>query len=478
MASNFDYFIVFAEMRTGSNFLEDNLNRYPDVQCHGEVFNPHFLGYPNQEDLFGLTQSDRETDPFQIIEAIKTKSEGIGGFRYFHNHDPRILETAIEDKRCAKIVLTRNPAESFVSWKIATATGQWKLTNATHQKSEKVKFDRYEFENHLAKLQAFQIEILNRLQVTGQTAFYVAYEDLQNIDIMNGLASFVGSKTSLEGLSKKLKKQNPSTMSDKVENFEDMENALARLDQFNLTRTPNFEPRRGPMLPTYVATKTAPLLFMPIKGGPTHSIKNWMAAIDSSDVGDLLSEFSQKDLRQWKRKNKGHRSFTVVRHPVVRAYDAFCRHIFHTGPGSYKDLRATLRKIYNLPLPQETPGSDFSIAETKAAFLVFMKFVKANLSGQTAVRVDNAWASQAHFVQGLADFAAPDFILREIGLKDELAHLANLVGVSSPEIPSDPVSYRFPLAELYDEDVEAAVRDAYQKDYLTFGFYPLHRTGA
>lgn len=476
MTHAFDYFVVFAEMRTGSNFLEENLNRYPDIECYGEVFNPHFLAYPDKDELFGYTHADRESDPFQVLNAIKTKSNGIGGFRFFHDHDGRILEKCLDDPKCGKVILTRNPVDSFVSWKIASATGQWKLTNATHQKSEKIHFDIGEFEDHMAKLQSFQIELLNRLQMTGQTAFYVAYEDVQNIEVMNGLAKFLGSKTELDGLSKKLKKQNPSPMSDKVANFDDMVQGLARLDRFNLSRTPNFEPRRGANLPSYTLAQKAPLLFMPIKCGPTHVVKSWMADLDQVDMSNLRSNLSQKEVRQWKRQNKGHRSFTVVRHPVARAYDAFCRHIFHVGPGSYKDLRATLRKVHNLPVPEGTPGDNFTLADMRAAFLSFLKFVKANLSGQTAVRVDTAWASQAHFVQGLSEFASPDLILRETNLADELIMLSTLVGYSSADLREDPVNYRFTLEEVYNEEIEAAVRDVYQKDYLTFGFYPLHRS--
>ncbi len=44
----FDYFVVFAEMRTGSNFLETNLNAFEGIACYGEAFNPHFVGYPNK----------------------------------------------------------------------------------------------------------------------------------------------------------------------------------------------------------------------------------------------------------------------------------------------------------------------------------------------------------------------------------------------------------------------------------------------
>ena len=92
MTDAFDYFIVFAEMRTGSNFLEANLNAIDGVTCHGEVFNPHFIGYPNKTEILGVTREMRENSPEQLIETIKKYSDGFGGFRYFHDHDPRVLE--------------------------------------------------------------------------------------------------------------------------------------------------------------------------------------------------------------------------------------------------------------------------------------------------------------------------------------------------------------------------------------------------
>ena len=165
--SKFDYFILFAEMRTGSNFLESNLNLFDGLACLGEAFNPHFIGYPNTDDVLGITQTQREADPQRLVDAVKA-APGLNGFRFFNDHDPRVLDIALTDPRCAKIVLTRNPADSFVSWKIATRTGQWKLTNVTHAKTDKIRFDPAEFETHLASLQAFQVRILNTLQQTGQ----------------------------------------------------------------------------------------------------------------------------------------------------------------------------------------------------------------------------------------------------------------------------------------------------------------------
>lgn len=245
MPGRFDYFVVFAEMRTGSNFLETNLNALPSVTCHGEAFNPHFVGYPNSEDILGITKDERDLKPERLIQQIKHGPHGLGGFRFFHDHDPRVLDTLLDDPRCAKIVLTRNPVDSYVSWKIAQATGQWKLTNVRKRREVQATFDSTEFTQHLTALQEFQVTILNRMQRSGQTAFYVAYEDLQDVDVMNGLATWLGVPDRLEGLDKSLKVQNPKAVGEKVANVEEMSRALARLDTFNLSRTPNFEPRRG-----------------------------------------------------------------------------------------------------------------------------------------------------------------------------------------------------------------------------------------
>ena len=57
MNDKFDSFVVFAEMRTGSNFLEANLNAFAGIACHGEAFNPFFMGYPKSEPILGVDQA-------------------------------------------------------------------------------------------------------------------------------------------------------------------------------------------------------------------------------------------------------------------------------------------------------------------------------------------------------------------------------------------------------------------------------------
>ncbi|MBE9636744.1 sulfotransferase family 2 domain-containing protein [Salipiger mangrovisoli] len=471
MSDRFDSFVVFAEMRTGSNFLETNLNALDGVTCHGEAFNPHFIGYPNASEILGITQPERDADPQRLLQVIRERTPGLGGFRFFHDHDPRVLQTLLDDARIAKIVLTRNPVESYVSWKIAQSTGQWKLTNVSKRKDAQVAFDGPEFEDHLARLQDFQLHLMKALQVSGQTAFHVAYEDLQDIAAMNGLAKWLGVPARLESLDTKLKRQNPEPVEHKVANPEEMERALARLDRFNLARTPNFEPRRGPAVPSYVAAADTALLYMPIQSGPTGAVRRWLCELDGVSLDALVSTFSQKDLRQWKRARPGHRSFTVVRHPLARAHEVFCTRILSTGPGSFGRIRNTLRRTHGLALPEGAPGPDYSLAQHRAAFAAFLGFLKTNLAGQTAIRVDGHWASQAQCLQGIAEFTLPDMIVREEEMAVYLPALAMQVGHAAPPEPEQHAEAApHALADVYDDALEALAREAYQRDYLMFGF--------
>ncbi len=470
MSRDFTYFVIFAEMRTGSNLLESNLNELAGLSCYGEAYNPHFIGYPSRGDICGFTQNMREADPLKLLDVIRQKTAGLPGFRYFHDHDPRVLDHILADPSCAKIILTRNPVDSFVSWKIAAQTGQWKLTNMKHQKSAQVRFDATEFDQRLARLQAFQRKLLKGLQTTGQTAFYIGYDDLKDIEVLNGLADFLGVEARLERVSEKLKKQNPGALRDKVVNYDEMEASLSRIDLFDLNRTPNFEPRRHAVVPTYIAAATAPVLFMPVKGGPTQGIEQWLADLDGVAPGDLISGFTQKSLRQWKRRHPGHRSFTVLRHPVERLHAAFSEAILSTGPGSFGEIRSNLRQHYKLPIPKGAPGPDYDAAAHRAAFLAFAEFVKANLNGQTSIRVDPLWASQSQVIKGLASFGHPDLLLREDQLEQGLRQLSEQAGTSCPSYAPPPTGYPVALSAIYDGAIEAAVREAYQRDYMMFGF--------
>jgi len=466
----FDYFILLAEMRTGSNLLEANINMLDGVSCHGEAFNPSFVGYPKTEALLGIDHETREENPHGLLKKIK-ESDIIGGFRFFHDHDPRVLKTCIDDPRCAKIILTRNPLDSFVSWKIAQATGQWKLTNATHSKSKDITFDPVEFEGHLQATQDFHADIQRSLQLSGQTAFHINYDDLRDVDILNGLADFLGVEARLPNVNKKLKKQNPEPLEERVSNYAEMKDALSKLDHFGLSRTPHFEPKRGPAIPTYIAAPNSGLLYMPLRSGPDRAVRQWLAALDDNSPDTLITQFTQKSLRQWQTTHRTHRSFAVLRHPLARAHAAFCDRILLDGPRSLPEIRANLIRVHKLKLPEYADLETFSDADHSQALLGFLRFLKTNLAGQTSIRVDPSWASQLTLLQGMSGFAVPDFVLREDALEESLVDLARQIGIPTPpKIGTTAHRWHDRLLAIYDATLESAARDAYGRDYAAFSF--------
>lgn len=472
MSQPFDYFVIFAEMRTGSNFLEENVNAYPGLKCWGEVFNPAFIGKSDQKEMLGITMPEREADPIALLKKLRKSTDGLAGFRFFHDHDPRILTHVLQDPKCAKIILTRNPLDSYVSRKIAGVTGQWRLGDLKDAKSAKIAFDKREFQTMLDALKEFQIFLQRQLQMTGQTAFYINYEDIQDVDVVNGLARFLGVTAERNKTSQKTKVQNPSRLEDKVLNYAEMVSDLSSVDHFNLSNTPNFEPRRKPAVPTYVAAAEASLLYMPVRGGPEAAVAEWMSALDKVDPEALQRGFSQKTLRQWKRQHKGHRSFTVISHPAQRLHRVFCDYILNISGKTYGEIRETLRKTYKLPLPVTEPTESYTRDQHREAFLKFAGFVQGNLNGQTSVRVDGTWASQSEVIKGFADFSLPDIVIREESLAEDLSHLAANLGIKPALVVDEPEDAPYTLAEIYDAEVEEAVKAAYQRDYMMFGFKP------
>ncbi|WP_420585563.1 nodulation protein NodH [Ruegeria sp.] len=471
MASKFDYFIVLAAMRTGSNLLEANLNALDGVTSYGEAFNPHFIGRLKSDDLLGITLEDRDKDPMALVRAITSAPGKLNGFRFFNGHDPRVLEPALSDPRCAKIILTRNPLDSYISLKIARETKQWQLKNIKRRREAQVEFEAQEFEKYLDQQQDFQHLLLHHLQKTGQTGFYIAYDDLTDLEVLNGLAAWLGVSGRLSAIDDTLKPQNPEPALSKVTNPEDTEQALSRIDSFNLHRTPNFEPRRGPAVGNYVAAPNTSLIYLPIRSGIEWPVTQWLADLDLVQTDELITNQNRKQMRRWLQAHPGHRKFTVLRHPLARAHTAFCSYILSTEPGAYLKIRNMLRNRFKLPIPGQLRDGNYSVDQHHEALAAFLIFLRQNLAGQTPVRVDGVWGSQSQVLDGMSSFAMPDLILREDEIATALPDLARRMGHTTPPTPGISASdMPFSLAEIYDAKLETLAAEAYQRDYLQFGF--------
>ena len=66
-----------------------------------------------------------------------------------------MLEPVLSDPRCAKIILTRNPLDSYHLSKIARETKQWQLKNIKRRREAQVEFEAEAFVKYLNRQQEF-----------------------------------------------------------------------------------------------------------------------------------------------------------------------------------------------------------------------------------------------------------------------------------------------------------------------------------
>ena len=246
-----------------------------------------------------------------------------------------------------------------MSHAIARSTDQWKLTDVSKRKMVKVHFDFLEFKAYLTKLQDYLAHIRKALQKNGQTAYYLGFDDLNDLDVFNGLARFLGSDEELKQLGSKIVRQNPEGLRDKVENYAEMIDQVRQMDLLGTEAVPQLEQVRNPGSKNFVCGSDVPMMFMPMQRDELPEVADWLKAHQTG--GNAVSTgMNQKQLNNWLRDNPVRRSFTVVRHPIERAYAAFYNHIFCSGDGLFPWIRTALENHYGIELPNkkmtETPN--------------------------------------------------------------------------------------------------------------------------
>ncbi|MEM8753519.1 MAG: nodulation protein NodH, partial [Pseudomonadota bacterium] len=222
------YFAILGAMRTGSNLLERTLAGCEGLVALGELFNPAFLGRPGRTEGFGATLAERDRDPIGFLEkAIAAHPGDVPGFRLFGGHDPRVIDHVARDPDCARIVLTRDPLQSFLSLAIARETGQWMLGARENRRLAKVAFDGAAFEAYRGRLEDHYGRIRRATRAAGLTAFDIDYEELGELPIVAGAARHAGARAAMTRLDHPIARQNPPDPAHKVTNPEALAPYLA-----------------------------------------------------------------------------------------------------------------------------------------------------------------------------------------------------------------------------------------------------------
>lgn len=211
-------------------------------------------------------------------------------------------------------------------------------------------------------------------------------------------------------------------------------------------------------------------MYVPMCNRPIPAVVSWLRSF--SPDGDLLDGFCQKTLKEWLDVNANGLKFSVIQHPLVRVYTAFWDHILLENDNSFPRFRNRLEKDYGVLLPKtQNDLTSFSTDDIRHLFRTFLVYVKANLQGQTPLRVDASWATQDAFCGSFSGLTLPRFILKEDELPTRLPQLAQMVGIDTVQNYTATISdVVIQLCDIVDSDIQDKIRAIYNRDFVSFGF--------
>lgn len=231
-------YVILAGPRTGSNFLLSALGQYDDITSLVALFNKPEIkmgagaGLPDglrdvllAEDVL----EQRDPDPIAFWHRLCDLTETpIVGFKFFPNHDERILDWALDNAQLKKIILRRNPLQSFTSISFAKRDGIW--TSGGLQKkdvnTEKVELNIRQMLRWMAKYKAY-FERVDEA-VAEHDVLRISYNELFQPWSQQALVRFLGSNGEKpakreDGLPRKIRS---NFLQDKVANLDEVVDAL------------------------------------------------------------------------------------------------------------------------------------------------------------------------------------------------------------------------------------------------------------
>lgn len=227
-------FLLVGMMRSGSNFLERQLNLLPDVRCHGELFNPVFIGFSHEaagrpagfsRDNPAARNADEEGFVRQVDQAC---DRPVLGLRLFLDHSPTMTARLLHDPQVAKVVLSRNLLEAYLSLETARETGVWLTTEAAQAPPKPVKVDINKLVSFSLRQSLYYNDIQTVLHQTGQRYLQIDYSEIKRLDKLNELARFIGSRHQLDAVVEPIQKQNPGPLQERVADYPKLVEELKR----------------------------------------------------------------------------------------------------------------------------------------------------------------------------------------------------------------------------------------------------------
>ena len=463
------YFVILGAMRTGSNLLEQIIAGLPGTVCHGEAFNPAFVGGPRREDILGWTRSARDRDPLGLLHAMREDAgDAMPGFRLFDKHAPDVLDHVLADPDCIRIVLRRDPLQSFVSLKIAVETDQWVLRAARRRRMTRIEFDAQAFASYRDGLAAHYDRIRDGMESAGTSALYLDYDQLQDPDLPYRLAGHLGLSAS-GGEPPALVRQNPISLRSKVRNYAQM---CADLGMTPERLAP--EPLPGP--DCLELAQSVPVAVAPVSGPGLLPLQTLVHRLDCRvsgapmlGRGPLTSAALEGTLFQQDSAD-GRATFAVISTPARRLKWLMSK-VLLTGPDS---LARLLIRERHADLPGTPNAWTAMLSEQRdAIFSDFLDLVARALAGDADLSCPANWRPQADQLAALTASGPAPRLYREADFGQMASDVCSAAGQApfpAGQLTSiSGIVLPMPDTEAMPDELVARANAIHARDLQEFG---------
>jgi hypothetical protein len=247
-------FILFAQPRTGSTFVIDELSSHPDIVCYGALFggNERLWNRSHSNSLVGrlreslgpewgslqyrisnwrlllehLPKVPRRVPPELRRAGVKVSSVNVVGVKHMMRGQNPILEGAAKDESINVVVLVReNCLASYSSELIVRVTGQSHAREKPNVRKAKAVFDEHEFQRYVDRSTRLNGKYAKLLAGADKRALFVTYNEIRAAEGINKVVEFLGC-TPVENRSVRFVKRNSDDILSRFENADEVRRYL------------------------------------------------------------------------------------------------------------------------------------------------------------------------------------------------------------------------------------------------------------
>ena len=164
--------------------------------------------------------------------------------------------------------------------------------------------------------------------------------------------------------------------------------------------------------------------------------------------------------------------FTFVRDPGRRAYACFNEKIMQGGRNSFVAIRQALERDWGLRPPPS--GEPPSLERQRENFAAFLRFVQANLAGDTAIRRDPHWCPQGPMLVQYRQHLKIHVVGKVENFAADMALVLHKAGVRRvPDVQWRPWRHGpapFSFEQVLTPELQALLDALYEPDYRHLGY--------